>query len=137
MTAFVPGPRLAPGGVLFDVIAVDTTLGRTALRLLQEHGVLLGAVILDRRWGRLGILVPTLADEPVPEDELRRGPRQIGCGSWVVLPTNDPDAMVTWLRPPTLSGDITDHLTPTRAVRAAIREAAAMLTDPGADPIHG
>ncbi|MFJ8747359.1 hypothetical protein ACIRL2_49510 [Embleya sp. NPDC127516] len=130
MRAFEPGPRAVATGVLFDVIAVDVHLGLAALRVLRERGVPLGAVVLDQRSRCVGILVPPLAHESVPEDELRCGPRQIGVGSWVVMPGADPDARVTWLRPPATSDGIADHLIPTRAVRAAIREAATTLTDP-------
>ncbi|MFI6986494.1 hypothetical protein ACIBSV_49205 [Embleya sp. NPDC050154] len=130
MSVFEPGPRPVATGVLFDVIAVDVPLGLAALRLLRERGVPLGAVVLDQRSRRVGILVPPQAHEPVPKDELRCGPRQIGLGSWVVMPGADPDARVTWLRPPATSDGIADHLTPTLAVRAAIREAATAITEP-------
>ncbi|WP_331769142.1 hypothetical protein OG948_35610 (plasmid) [Embleya sp. NBC_00888] len=117
------GPRLAATGVTFDVIGVDEPLGLAALRLLCERDVPLGAVILDHRWRRIGFLVPPRRDEPAPEAELHGGPRRVGVGAWVVLPTGDPDAMVTWLQPP--AG--TDYLTPTGFLREALREAATTL----------
>ncbi|MYS80340.1 hypothetical protein [Embleya scabrispora] len=121
--AFGWGPRLAATGVTFDVIAVDVPLGQAALRLLRGRDVPLGPVILDHRWRRIGFLVPPQRDEPVPEVELRRGPRQVGVGAWVVLPTGDQNTMVTWLQPPAAG----DHLTPTGIVREALREAATTL----------
>lgn len=83
-------------------------------------------MIHDQRWDRIGYLVPSRSDEPVSDVELRCGPRQIGLGSWVVLPAGDSEAMVTWLQPPAVTDQIVDHLTPTRIVREALREAAAL-----------
>ncbi|MEU0936306.1 hypothetical protein [Embleya sp. NPDC005971] len=121
--AFGWGPRLAATGVTFDVITVDMPLGLAALQLLRGRDMPLGPVILDDRWRRIGFLVPPQRDDPVPEVELRCGPRQVGVGAWVVLPTGDQDTMVTWLQPPAAG----DHLTPTGIVREALREAATTL----------
>ncbi|MYW00226.1 hypothetical protein [Streptomyces sp. SID3343] len=134
MNAHARGPHLAATGVTFDVIAVDAPLGLAALRLLREREVAVGAVILDRRWHRVGILVPPQTVEPVPEDELRCGPRQVGLGAWVVMPTGDPDATVAWLRPPAAADGIAHHLTPTRIVREAIRDATTALTEEEPQP---
>ncbi|WTW96616.1 hypothetical protein OG216_26045 [Streptomycetaceae bacterium NBC_01309] len=118
-------PRLVPAGETFDVIEVEDRLGFEALGTLYAHRVAVGPVISDRRYRRIGFLVP-----PTPAPHVSRmravGPRHHGRGSWITVPpAESDDGPLVWLVPPSPEG----RLTALRHVRAAIAEAARTLAD--------
>jgi hypothetical protein len=118
-------PRLVPAGEQFDVIEVEDRLGFEALGALYAHRVAVGPVISDRRYRRIGFLVPPADRAPVARQRAV-GPRHHGRGSWVTMPpTEADDGPLVWLVPPSPEG----RLTSLHHVRAAISEAARTLAD--------
>jgi hypothetical protein len=134
MTAVVPqdtlrnphAPRLVAAGETFDVIEVDEALGHVALGTLKAHRVPVGPVISDRRYRRIGFLVPPNTTAPVAPRDRGTGPRHHGRGAWITVPPSDyEDGPLVWLVRPSADGP----LTAARHVRAAIAEAARSLAE--------
>jgi hypothetical protein len=134
MTAVVPqdalrnphAPRLVAAGETFDVIEVEDRLGYEALGALRAHGVPVGPVISDRRYRRIGFLVPPAPPAGLSAREHRAGPRHHGRGAWITVPPTDAlDGPLVWLVPPGHDG----RLTSLRHVHAAIAEAAGTLAE--------
>lgn len=118
-------PRLVPAGEQFDVIEVEDRLGFEALGALYAHRVAVGPVISDRRYRRIGFLVPPAGAAPASRQRAA-GPRHHGRGSWITVPPAEADdGPLVWLVPPSPEG----RLTELRHVRAAISEAARTLAD--------
>lgn len=119
-------PRLVPAGEQFDVIEVEDRLGFEALGALYAHRVTVGPVISDRRYRRIGFLVPPAGAAPASRQRAI-GPRHHGRGSWITVPPAEPDdsSPLVWVVPPSAEG----RLTALHHVRAAISEAAKTLAD--------
>lgn len=120
-------PRLVAAGETFDVIEVEDRLGREALATLHAHRVPVGPVIFDRRYRRIGFLVPPTTVMPMRPRDRRLGPRHHGRGAWITFPPppEQNDGPLVWLVPPTPD----NRLTTLRHVRAAIAEAARALAE--------
>ncbi|WP_436775744.1 hypothetical protein [Yinghuangia sp. YIM S09857] len=118
-------PRLVAAGETFDVIEVEDRLGFEALGALYAHRVAVGPVISDRRYRRIGFLVPPATAAPAARQRAV-GPRHHGRGAWITVPPADcEDGPLVWLVPPSPEG----RLTALHHVRAAIAEAARTLAD--------
>ncbi|MEU0939970.1 hypothetical protein [Embleya sp. NPDC005971] len=119
-------PYLVAAGETFDVIEVGESLGRATLDVLRTRQVTPGPIILDRRYRRIGFLIPPEPTHTLPPREQRSGPRHHGRGCWITIPhpnTRSTDALI-WLVAPV------DHEQPSctlRDVRSAIRAAAQTL----------
>jgi hypothetical protein len=115
-------PLLIAAGKTFDVIEVDEALGRATLEVLRTRDIVPGPVIFDRRYRRIGFLVPPENTHTLPAREQRSGPRHHGLGSWITIPRPNalPADALVWLVEPTGDGAPCTL----RTLRRAIREAA-------------
>ncbi|MYV98947.1 hypothetical protein [Streptomyces sp. SID3343] len=118
-------PLLVAAGKTFDVIQVDEALGRATLEVLRARGIAPGPTIFDRRYRRIGFLIPPEAVNPLPVREQRSGPRHHGQGSWITIPRPNalPTDALVWLVEPVNEPDGRAPCT-LRTLRRAIREAA-------------
>ncbi|MFE3198712.1 hypothetical protein [Embleya sp. NPDC059237] len=119
-------PYLVAAGVTFDVIEVSETLGRAALDVLRARHIAPGPIILDRRYRRIGFLIPPAPPDALPPRERGCGPRHHGRGCWITIPrpNSQPTDALVWLVPP-LDQEQAPCTLP--EVRGAIRTAAQSL----------
>ncbi|WP_439675551.1 hypothetical protein [Embleya sp. MST-111070] len=119
-------PYLVAAGETFDVIEVDETLGRAALDVLRARRITPGPTILDRRYRRIGLLVPPAPPDALPPRDRRCGPRHHGRGCWITIPRPNaqPTDALVWLVAPLDHEQVSCTLP---QVRSAIRTAAQSL----------